>query len=266
MVARVRKIFRIRAVGHTGTLDPFASGLLLVLLGPATRLARFAESSKTYRATARLGVRTATDDPTGEVLERRAVDSGITEAVVRGALLQLLGPQRQRPPVFSAKKVAGERSYAKARRGEAVALAAVEVMVHSIDLVNFRSPELTFRATVGPGTYLRALARDLGERLGCGAHLTALRREAIGAFTVERAVPLEELSVETPLLNPLEVLGRLPTAELDAAGQRAVAHGRPVPDPRALEGVVALVREGTLLAVAEAGGGWFRPIVVLVQA
>jgi tRNA pseudouridine55 synthase len=294
-VARVRRVFRTRAVGHTGTLDPFATGLLVILLGKATRLARFVEQqAKTYLATAHLGVRTSTDDLTGEVLDGPADGrtGGPSRLEVEAALAGFLGPQRQRPPAFSAKRVDGERSYAKARRGEAVELAEVETVVHAIELVGYRYPELEFRATVSAGTYVRALARDLGERLGVGAHLTSLRREAIGQLRVEQAVPLDQIGPES-LLPPLAVLGHLPRIEVTEEEARALGYGQAVRrsggqwslfrqgnarDPRSLEGkpvplsacspdpIAAVAPGDRLVAVGRVREDAFQPDVVLEAA
>ena len=263
VVQRVRLALKTRAVGHTGTLDPFATGLLVVLVGRATRLARFVEGQpKTYLATARLGVATDTDDLTGTPLGQPAGLAGLTEAAVRAALDGFVGPQRQRPPRFSAKHVAGERSYRLARRGVGVDPAEADVTVHRIDLVSFTPPDLVFRAAVSAGTYVRALARDLGGRLGVGAHLTALRREAIGALRVEDAIALEALGPDA-LRPPRAALGHLPALELDDPGRAAVSHGRAVPSDAGARGDVALVHGDELVAVARAEDGWLRPSVVL---
>jgi tRNA pseudouridine55 synthase len=264
VVQRVRRVLGVRAVGHTGTLDPFATGLLVVLVGRATRLARFVEAqSKTYLATARLGIRTDTDDLIGRIIA--TADAGaLDESQLRQALSGFTGAQLQRPPEYSAKHVGGERSYQKARRGEAVPLEPVHVTVEQIDLVAFRKPLVTFRAVVSTGTYVRALARDLGEQLSVGAHLTSLRREAIGRLLVEQAVPLERLSLAA-LISPRAVLGDIPTVELGTDEQDAVSHGRAV---RAAPGqagseAVALVAGGELVAIARNHEGWLRPTVVL---
>jgi tRNA pseudouridine55 synthase len=263
VVQRVRRVLKTRAVGHTGTLDPFATGLLVLMLGRATRLARFVEAeAKTYLATARLGVATDTDDATGTPLGPPADLAGLTEARVAEALAGFAGEQRQRPPRYSAKHVDGERSHRLARRGVAVQPAETTVVVRRIDLVSYAPPELVFRVTVSAGTYIRALARDLGERLGVGAHLSALRRESIGALRVEDAVRLAE--VDAAAVRPARaVLGHLPAIELDEPGRVAVSHGRAVPAGTDAEGDVALVHEGELVAVARAGDGWLRPSVVL---
>ena len=263
VVQRVRRAVGSRAVGHTGTLDPFATGLLVVLVGRATRLARFVEGQpKTYLATARLGYATDTDDLTGAPIGDVSTGCGVPVETVRTALQEFEGVHEQRPPVYSAKHVDGERSYRLARRGRAVEPRAVMVTVHRIELVEYREPVVVFRATVSPGTYLRAIARDLGARLGTGAHLTALRREAIGELGVDAAVALDELTVDS--VRPVRaVLGHMPVRELDETDRIAVRHGRAVPADDAAEGDVALVRGGELIAVARSADGWLRPSVVL---
>ncbi len=274
-VDRVRRVFRTRAVGHTGTLDPFATGLLVILLGKATRLARFVEQQpKTYAATVKLGVVTSTDDLTGEVVGGQAVrrsDGLPSRAEVEQALVGFLGPQRQRPPAFSAKRVEGERSYARARRGEAVEPAEVEIVVHAMELVGYDYPDLQFRTTVSAGTYVRALARDLGERLGVGAHLTSLRREAIGALRVELAVPLDQIGPES-LLPPLAVLGHLPRLEVTEGEAKALAYGQAVrreggpavrPPAGPPDWVVAIAPGDRLVAVGKVRDDAFQPDVVL---
>ncbi len=262
VVQRVRRALRSRAAGHTGTLDPFATGLLVVLVGRATRLARFVEAQdKTYLATATLGRTTDTDDLTGSAVGEVRETGGVSIKAVRLALAGFEGTQEQRPPIYSAKHVDGERSYRLARKGRAVAPRAVTVTVHRLELIEYRPPDVVFRATVSPGTYLRAIARDLGARLGVGAHLAALRREAIGQLRVEDAVPIEALSAEA--VRPVRtVLGHLPARQLDEAARIAVSHGRAVPAEGA-EGDVALLRGEELVAVARADDGWLRPSVVL---
>jgi tRNA pseudouridine55 synthase len=266
-VQRVRRALGTRAAGHTGTLDPFATGLLVVLVGRATRLARFVEAQpKTYLATARLGMRTETDDLSGKAVGPVAERLGLSEGTIRRALMSFGGVQPQRPPSFSAKHVEGERSYRRARRGEVPALPEVTIRVHAIELCAYREPDLTFRATVSAGTYIRAIARDLGERLGVGAHLTALRREAIGPLQVDAAIALDRVSPEA-VLPARRVLGHLPAIELDQPARQAVVHGRAVAAGDVAgqggSGPVALLAEGELLAVATVADGWLKPTVVL---
>ena len=267
VVQRVRRALGVRTAGHTGTLDPFATGLLVVLLGRATRLARFVEAQvKQYLATARLGLQTTTDDVTGAPIAACPIDVPPSEHQVRDILATFLGTQLQQPPQFSAKRVGGVRSYKLARRGDLVELADVPVTVHAIELVDYQPPDLTFRALVSPGTYLRAIARDLGNRLGLGAHLTVLRRESIGSLRVEDAHTLEELG-PAAVVPARAVLQDLPSVILDETARQAVAHGRPVSDSEAATRVgsrpVALLAEGQLIGVAEAIDGWLRPTVVL---
>jgi tRNA pseudouridine55 synthase len=265
-IDQVRRRLGIRQVGHTGTLDPFATGLLVVLVGRATRLARFVEGQpKTYLATAKLGARTDTDDLTGVVLNESRPLPPIAEAELAAALAGFLGVQRQRPPRFSAKRVEGERSYRLARRGAAPEPAEIVITVHHMELLGYDSPELTFRTTVSAGTYVRAIARDLGDGLGVGAHLTALRREAIGWLRVDRAVELRSVS-PAHVLPAGEVLPHLPVLQLDEEGRRAVSHGRKIPGDLGGADHAALVHEGELVAVAKAESGWLRPTVVLETA
>ena len=267
VVQTVRRRLGTKAAGHTGTLDPFATGLLVVLVGRATRLARFVEGQlKTYLATARLGIRTDTDDLTGRVVESSDIGR-LDPAEVVLALADFVGTSLQRPPDFSAKHVGGERSYQKARRGEAVQLEPVSVTVSRLEVLESKPPLVTFRAEVSAGTYIRGIARDLGERLGVGAHLTSLRREAIGSLRVEDSTPLADLSAGA-LVPPACVLGNMATVELDADMRVAVSHGRAVVDNRAAgqrgsRTDVALLADGELMAVARAEDGFLRPTVVL---
>lgn len=267
MVARVRRVLRERSVGHAGTLDPFATGLLVVLVGRATRLARFVEQQqKTYLAEAVLGMETDTDDATGTVLPPRPTGAAMPDdAAMAEAMRGLMGTSPQRPPAYSARRVDGERAYRLARRGAAVELPATPVTVHTLDLLEWAPPVLRFRTTVSAGTYIRALARDLGDRLGVGAHLRALRREAIGALRVEDAVPMGELEADTPLQAPLALVSHLPVVALDDEGLARVRHGRLVLAEGAA-GQAALVAEGRLVAVAEGDGQGWHPRVVLEAA
>jgi tRNA pseudouridine55 synthase len=268
VVQRIRRVLRTRSVGHTGTLDPFATGLLIVLVGRATRLARFVESQpKTYLATAQLGVRTDTDDLTGRAAGVTTGADAVPAASVQEALQAFRGTHLQRPPQYSAKHVEGQRSYRRARRGEVVELPESSVIVYQIELLEYRLPHVTFRAVVSAGTYLRAIARDLGERLGVGAHLTALRREAIGSLRVEDSVPLEQIGPNS-VVPAQVVLGDMPIRHLDAAARRAVSHGRAVADSgemgkRGSGEAVALLQGGQLVAVARARDGWLQPTIVL---
>ena len=266
VVDRARRALGERSIGHTGTLDPFASGLLVLLVGKGTRVARFLDGlAKTYLATARLGQRTTTDDPTGEPLGEPFAGTLPGRDAVAAALAGFAGRQEQVPPAFSARRQDGERAYAKARRGEAVALPASSVTVHAAELLDLQDGVATFRATVSTGTYVRALARDLGERLGVGAHLTALRRESIGGLRVEDAPPLAKLVPGTTLWPLGAVLSHLPRMALDDAGLADVGHGRPVRGATA--GTTVLTApNGEVVAIAEGDGAWLRPTVVLAAS
>jgi tRNA pseudouridine55 synthase len=266
VVARARRALGERSIGHTGTLDPFASGLLVLLVGKGTRVARFLDGlAKTYVATARLGIRTTTDDLTGVPVGEPFAGALPGRDAVAAALADFTGRQHQTPPAFSARRQAGERAYVKARRGEAVALPPTVVTVHRADLLEVCGAEVTFRVTVSTGTYVRALARDFGERLGVGAHLTALRRESIGGLRVEDAVALDRLGPGTALWPLGAVLSHLPSERIDEAARKDVGHGRPVPGTTS--GTTVLVAaDGEVVAIAEGDGGWWRPTVVLAAS
>lgn len=268
VVAVCRRALRTRQVGHTGTLDPFASGLLLVCVGPATRLSEYLTAlPKTYRATMRLGAATDTDDHTGATVSTSDDWRELTEEQVREALAAQVGIVQQLPPLYSAKKVGGERMYDIARRGGEVERKPVTVTIHRIDVVSIALPEVVFDVECGSGTYIRAIARDAGAALGVGGHLGALRRTRVGAHDVERAVTLDELGdearVRAALLSPVEALAHLPRVSVDARGAKALSYGQGVPvDSDAPAGTpLALVsaETGALLAIGERAGDAVRP-------
>lgn len=275
VVARARRALGTRKVGHTGTLDPFASGLLLLCVGSATRLSPYlTHLDKTYEAEALLGVTTDTLDREGEVQSVREGAEAVTSDALDAAVASLRGPQDQRPPVYSAKKIGGEAAHRRARRGESVTLAPVPVVVHALDLLDRDGPRVRFRVRCSSGTYIRALARDLGEALGVGAHLTALRRTAVGGFAVDDAVPGDALDAVPPgaWIAPADALARagLPTFEVAPGDAALLAQGRTVAcggskvaspgDP------VAAVEAGRLLAVGEVEGDRFQPRRVFVPS
>lgn len=228
VVAIVRRRLATRAVGHTGTLDPFATGLLVLVVGAATRLARFVSAAaKEYHAEARLGVATTTDDRTGEPIGLPwAGEWPSREEVVR-AIGKLTGRIEQVPPGYSAKSVAGVRSYRRARAGTDEPLAPVAVVVNRFDLVEYRPPVLRFSVEVGSGTYVRALARDLGRLLGTGAHLTELRRTVVGGFRAKDGCQPDEV-VAASVLSPLRLLGEMMRVDLRLEEAAAVRQGRQV--------------------------------------
>lgn len=267
VVAVVRRQLGLRSVGHAGTLDPFATGLLVVLVGRATRLARFVEAErKVYQTTVEFGVATDTDDATGTVTAQLVPESWPTLPQLAHAASQLEGVQQQRPPAYSAKHVNGKRAYAMARAGEVVELPPVEVMVHALTLQDWSPPHLTLMATVGRGTYIRALARDLGTLVGLPAHCHALRRTAIGPFAVADAVAPEAVTAAV-LRSPAAMVGSLPRLTVTAEERRDIGFGRAIAQREAGTGHVALLdAEGALLAVAVAHEGRWQPEVVLEPA
>jgi len=266
VVAAVRRSLGTRRVGHTGTLDPFATGLMVVLVGRATRLAQFLVGlPKEYQGTARLGLTTTTDDLTGEPLGGSDDWRGIADATIGDAMGSLTGRLQQRPPRFSAKKVAGRAAHRRARRGEVFELAPEWVDVRQFTLRSRDGPDLTFDAVVASGVYVRALARDLGERLGCGAHLIALRRIAVGPFRLLDALPLNQVpAVAASGLRPSsEAVRHLQPVQIDESARAQVRRGRAISAPADASGVVALLAGDDLVAVAEADGVVLKPSVVL---
>jgi len=267
VVDTVRRAVGTDRVGHLGTLDPFAAGLLVIVVGRATRLAPFAAGwTKAYEGVIRLGASTATDDATGATVATSEAWHALDRARVEEALAAFRGAYDQRPPAYSAVKVAGERAYRRARRGEGVVLRPRRVDVTELELESFTPPDVGFRATVSGGTYLRSLARDVGQALGCGAHLATLRRTRVGAFRLADAVAPDEVTARA-LRDPAELVRDLPARDLDDAGRAAVVHGRPVPvaDGTRETGNVALFWSGQLVAVAERVGDALKPRVVVVE-
>jgi tRNA pseudouridine55 synthase len=268
---RARRAFEAQKAGHTGTLDPLASGLLPLCFGEATKFAQFLlDAHKRYRATVRFGVATDTLDAEGAVVATRPVD--VDEAAIAAALPAFTGPLLQIPPAHSALKHKGRAYYDYARAGEEVPRVAREIDVRSLALVSWQPPDAMLEVECSKGTYVRVLAADLGERLGCGAHLAALRRLATGGFTLEGAIPLHRLEALTPAerlrcLLPVDVLtAHLPRIDVDVAGSEHFLHGRPVPAPPAAAGVHAVFAGGRLLGVAQALEGLARPLRVAAAA
>jgi tRNA pseudouridine55 synthase len=235
MVYVVRRGTGEQRVGHAGTLDPLATGLLVMCLGPATRLSEYLTGKdKRYRARVRLGQATTTYDSQGEVTETRLP---IPEReAVEAALAPFRGPQQQVPPAFSAIKRGGQKAYELARRGEAVVLEARPVTIYALELVEWQPPEVVLEVHCSAGTYIRSLAHDLGQRLGCGAHLSALRRTTSGSLPVAEAVSLVELQDAfarhdwTRFLRPADsALEEWPAVSLTADATARVQRGQTVP-------------------------------------
>jgi tRNA pseudouridine55 synthase len=247
---RVRHIYRAEKAGHTGSLDPLATGLLPLCFGEATKIAGLLLGHrKAYETTARLGAVTDTDDADGAVLRERPVP-GLTADEVRALLPRFEGRISQRPPIYSALKQGGEPLYAKARRGEAIDVPARQVEVQSVELLELTEATLTLRIACGSGTYVRSIVRDLGELLGCGAHVATLRRLWVDPFTQPRMHTLEALQALREagdegaldaLLLPVDAgLAGQPECLLDSAQARALWLGQPVRVPVAGAGSAAL--------------------------
>lgn len=269
VTAQVRRITGLKRIGHTGTLDPAASGLLLLCVGWVTRLAEYlTRLPKTYRGVLRLGERTDTDDRTGTVLEASGAWRSVAPDDVKLAFESQVGTIRQAPPAYSAKKIGGRRAYAVARSGGTPQLPAQRVRIERLALIDYSPPLVSFEIDCSSGTYIRAVARDLGEALGTGAHLTALRRTAVGKFRVEDALRLDAESapeaVRASLLAPEAAVAHIPGLELGEEEWRAISRGRHVSWPDGPEGEpLAVFSRGRLVAIAELEDGRLRPRKVL---
>jgi tRNA pseudouridine55 synthase len=271
VVAKFRRLARTRRVGHAGTLDPMATGVLVLAVGRATRLLNHLElEEKGYEACIRLGQATTTDDAEGKIVSG-ASTAGCTEADVLDAMRPLVGNIMQVPATVSAIKVGGERAYDLVRAGESVELAARAVTVRRFDAVGFtRSGDLLDVDVVvecTSGTYVRALARDLGAALGVGAHLTALRRTKVGAFTVGRARTLEQLADENDpvmIAMPDAVRAVMDVCELTPAEVDELSYGRTL-EPRGIAGTYgALNDQDEVVALLHDDKGRARPVLVFV--
>ena len=278
----VRKALGGAKVGHAGTLDPFATGLLILLIGRATRLMQYLEEyPKAYAGTIRLGIKTDTCDLTGTVTDEADEEtvSALTEPEIRSALQEWIGEVEQVPPQYSAVKIEGEPAYKKARRGESADLEARDISIYSLEMEKLDLPDIDFNSTVSTGTYLRALARDVGDFLGVGGSLTRLRRLGIGPFLVEDAFPLASPQGEGYVkewIRPMSEL--LPTqmrVEITAAQARRITHGNELRLPAdsvryaAEQTYVAAVCRSDLVAVGKlivvGQDGIFQPRTVLSE-
>ncbi|WP_322026189.1 tRNA pseudouridine(55) synthase TruB [Burkholderia sp. BCC1977] len=274
---RAKRLLLAKKAGHTGTLDPLASGLLPLCFGEATKFSQdLLEADKTYEATMRLGVRTTTGDAEGDVLDTRAVECD--RAAVEAALARFTGEIVQVPPMYSALKRDGKPLYEYARAGQTVEREGRNVTIHALDLLACELPDVTFRVTCSKGTYVRTLAEDIGEALGCGAHLTMLRRTGVGALTLEHAVTLDALSdaaeaARDAWLQPVDaLLSTFPLVRLDEASAKRFLHGQRLPlsalDPiDATEGERVRVYDAErLLGVARKANGVLAPERLVVTA
>jgi tRNA pseudouridine55 synthase len=251
VVHRVRKALRVKEVGHTGTLDPLASGVLPLVIGEATKIAGALQADdKRYDAALELGLSTDSHDVQGKVLARAAW-AGVERSAVMAALASLTGTLMQVPPMHAAIKQGGVKLYELAHRGIEVERAAREVVVHSLELLAFAPPTVELRVHCGSGTYVRALIRDLGQLLGCGATMTALRRTRVGDLGLLQAMSLAAIEggAALTIVAPADALGRLPAWRLDADEARRVRQGQRLKVPESLvDGAVRLLDPGGGLA------------------
>jgi tRNA pseudouridine55 synthase len=282
VVGRMRRIAGTRKVGHAGTLDPMATGVLVVGINKATRLLTYiVGTSKTYTATIRLGESTVTDDAEGEVTATRTT-TGITEDAIRAGVAALTGEIQQVPSSVSAIKVNGERAYARVRSGEEVKLAARPVTIHRFEVHEIRrvsvgeaageAVDVDVTVECSSGTYIRALARDLGEALGVGGHLTALRRTQVGPYTLDQAHTLEELAETLDVLEMSDAARALmPNRELSEAETTEISFGRRIaagtgagtPDAATADKpAAAFAPDGTLVALLADAGSYAKPVLV----
>jgi tRNA pseudouridine55 synthase len=260
IVDKVRRAFGVRRVGHAGTLDPPASGLLVVAVGPATRLLRFVQGlPKTYEVTGVLGVRTTTLDAAGEIVSRSPVD--VTSQQIRDAAMNFVGEIEQVPPAVSAVKVDGERAYKRAARGETVEIRPRRITVYEFEILRTSPDAFDARIVCSSGTYVRSLVADLGDALGCGAHVEHLRRTSIGDLDAKDATQLDKL--DPAVLRPVEeVLVHLPRVDIDEEAEAAARNGRAI-DGATTTGEHLVVGPHGVVGVFEARDGRLRPVTVL---
>jgi tRNA pseudouridine55 synthase len=275
-VNKLRGISGERSIGHLGTLDPLATGVLPLLLGSATRLAKFyGQADKIYEAQVRFGFATDTYDSEGEATTE-PVEVQLDRAGLERAIAGFRGVIQQQPPAFSAKKIAGVPAYKLARRNQPVELAPVEIEIFSLDLVGLTQDEATLRVHCGSGTYIRSLAHDLGQVLGCGAHMSALRRTKSGDFTIDQAHTIPELEslrsddrFENAIISAANLLPGFPSVVTDDLTAGHIRQGRnfhtsPFRTPSGARYIKALKEDGGLLAIAEAVlPNVYHPVVVL---
>lgn len=270
---KARRLFSAAKGGHTGTLDPMATGLLPLCFGEATKFsADLLDADKTYEADVKLGITTDTGDAEGQVLTNAAVTTSIAD-VVR-LLPRFTGPIKQIPPMHSALKRDGRPLYELARQGIEVEREARDVTIHALDMLGLEGDVLRLRVSCSKGTYIRVLAADIGQALGCGAHLTALRRTRVGDLVLERSVTLSQLELQDEVqrgahLLPVDaLLQSLPAVHLAADEANRFSHGNPVTLPTGLLGKIRVYAEGRLLGVGEPGPGsllWPKRLVQLAS-
>ena len=264
VVQRIRKIFNIAKAGHLGTLDPLATGVLPVCVGKATRLAQFLPSSpKEYTGEIRFGFSTNTYDREGFPAGPEVPFDGAKDDI-RRMMQSLTGVLDQVPPPFSAKKIAGVRSYKLARTNRTIEMAPVKVEIQQFELLSLDPPFAKFMVVCSAGTYVRSLVHDLGRKAGCGAHLTALRRTRSGEFRIEDAIGLDWIT-EAKLFPINRLLSSWPSIEVSEGDESRVAHGNRIRSTCAGDFARILNKRGEFIAVASVERGWARPRLVLTS-
>lgn len=269
VVARTRRTLGLKKVGHAGTLDPMATGVLILCLGGATRLSEYVmDTTKRYRATVRLGVETDTYDAEGQVVAERDA-SGITRKDVQRLLPTFVGEIEQVPPMYSAIKQRGRKLYELARAGEVVEREARQITIHALELVDWSPPQVTLDVTCSAGTYIRSLAHDLGSALGIGASLAGLERTVSGSFTIDDSVGLdaflEDPSWREYVTTASHALSGYSRVTLTGSAVNDIYNGRAISKPEDIgEGTLAMGYDlgDQLLAVLRAEGTWWKPIKV----
>lgn len=251
VVAILRRIIKIRQIGHTGTLDPFAEGVLPICIGKATRLIEYLSDDKEYIGTIQLGSSTTTYDIEGEITKTSKKKANLDE--IKTKLLNFMGEIQQLPPIYSAVKVNGKKLYEYARKGEKIEIKPRNVIIEKLEILNFDEKKQTLELKIkcSKGTYIRSIANDLGETLGTYGHLIKLIRIKAGDFNITNAVSLEELNsgVEKYLISPLEKLN-YPTYELNAEAKEKVSHGMSLNTDLG-DGIVILTSQNQIAAIAE---------------
>jgi tRNA pseudouridine55 synthase len=257
-----RQLPRRTRIGHTGTLDPLATGVLVLCLGEATRLAEYVqEMPKTYRARFRLGATSDTDDADGTITPTAAAPP-VSREQLDAALARFTGTIEQVPPAYSAAKIAGRRAYDLARGGAEVDLKPRRVTIERLEVLSYEWPRLAVEVRCGKGTYIRALARDLGAALGCGALVEMLRREAVGVFTAAMAPPDGDAAALRAFLRPMiEAVGAMPQVAVSAADAARLRHGQAISGSGL--GLTAIVQDGELIGVGNAADDRLHPVKVL---
>jgi tRNA pseudouridine55 synthase len=265
VVAKVRGLLGGAKVGHAGTLDPAATGVLPLLIGKATRVAEYLVGwDKEYRAVLRLGETTDTQDATGTVLQR-VETAGVSAEILDGVVSRFRGPQKQMPPMYSAVKVAGRPLYKAARAGETVERAERDIVIHELEVMAVNGRDIALRIVCSKGTYIRTLCADMGQALGVGGHLLSLERTRVGSLTIEQGLTVEQIaahvtigSIESKLLTLDQVLAQLPLVTVTTEQATRVLHGAPIGLPHDLSPTSSPIRlkdgQGRLLAIGAYDG------------